>query len=117
MAKEPHTDEQIATDAMRDIYGNVTGARGTWAEYDMRYVIQRILRAIREAKAAAALLLFLMPFAAHAQCIGADYRLHPEPCKATDIGFIVSPRTVHFFQRLTDPEICDVINRLGYIKH
>ena len=43
-------DEDIAAEAMRDIYGNVTNARGTWADYDIRYVLQRILRAIKEAK-------------------------------------------------------------------
>ncbi len=52
MAKPaPKTDEEIATVAMQDIYTNVTGARGIWADYDMRYVLQRILRAIRETMA------------------------------------------------------------------
>ena len=44
-------DRDDPFDALRDIYRNVTNARGTWAEYDMRYVLERILRAIREAKA------------------------------------------------------------------
>jgi hypothetical protein len=131
MAKEPHTDEQIATDAMRDIYGNVTDARTSWRDYDLRYVTQRILRAYQggegRMKRIGIAVLLLTGLYAEAQlwackaatgqqCIGQDPRVHDRPCKETDIGFIVSPRTVHFFQRLTDPEICDVMNRLGYIK-
>jgi hypothetical protein len=46
----PRSDEEIAAEAMRDIYANVTDARGTWRDYDMKYVTQRILRAIGEAK-------------------------------------------------------------------
>jgi hypothetical protein len=45
----PRTDEEIAKTAMLDIAGNVTG-RDQWKDYDERYVTQRILRAIREAK-------------------------------------------------------------------
>ena len=101
----PRTDEEIARAAVHDIAGNVTG-REPWREYDQRYVFQRILRAIREAKAAAALGCFLIPLAAQAQssfprCIGPDQQnpgwVHDGPCKVTDIGFIVSRRTVHFF--------------------
>ena len=47
---EQRIDERIAADAMREIYANVTGARGAWHEHDMRYVLQRILQAISEAK-------------------------------------------------------------------
>jgi hypothetical protein len=57
MAKQPpQSDEEIANAAMQDIYTNVTSARESWRDYDMRYVLQRILRAIREAKSAAGLL-------------------------------------------------------------
>jgi len=80
MAREPFRvpgavkpDEQIADAAMKDIYANVTGARGGWADYDMQYVIQRILRAIKEAKGAVALAVFLIPSAAHAQDRVVDY--------------------------------------------
>jgi hypothetical protein len=52
----PKTVEEIANDAMQDIYMNVTDARGIWRDYDLRYVLQRILRALREAKSAAGLL-------------------------------------------------------------
>jgi hypothetical protein len=41
---------------MQDIYMNVTDARGIWRDYDLRYVLQCILRALREAKSAAGLL-------------------------------------------------------------
>jgi hypothetical protein len=51
MARPPEkSDEDIAAEAMKDIYANVTDARQSWRDYDMRYVVQRILRAIREAK-------------------------------------------------------------------
>ena len=89
----PRTDEEIARAAMQDIAGNVTG-RDQWKDYDERYVTQRILRAIREAKGAAALAFFLIPFAVHAQnftykgvivhqgtatkCIGPE--VHAPPC-------------------------------------
>ncbi len=43
------SDEAIASEAMRDIGGNVSG-KEQWRDYDERYVVQRILRAIREAK-------------------------------------------------------------------
>jgi hypothetical protein len=67
MAKPPpRTDEEIAKAAMLDIAGNVTG-RDQWKDYDERYVTQRSLHAIREAKGVAALAFFLIPFAAHAQ--------------------------------------------------
>lgn len=57
MAKQPpQSDEDIANAAMQDIYTNVTSARESWRDYDMRYVLQRIIRAIREAKSAAGLL-------------------------------------------------------------
>jgi hypothetical protein len=46
----PRSDEDIAAEAMRDIYGNITDARRTWHEYDLRYTMQRILRAIKQAK-------------------------------------------------------------------
>lgn len=46
----PKSDEEIAADAMRDIYANVTDARAIWKDYDLRYVTQRILRAIKDAK-------------------------------------------------------------------
>ena len=53
MARPPEkSDEELAADAMRDIYANVTDARSTWKDYDLLYVTQRILRAIREAKGA-----------------------------------------------------------------
>ena len=61
----PRTDEEIATAAMLDLAGNVAG-HDQWKDYDERYVTQRILRAIREAKGAAALAFFLIPFAVHA---------------------------------------------------
>lgn len=49
MAKPPpRTDEEIATAAMRDIANNITGKDG-WKDYDKHYVLQRILRAIKEA--------------------------------------------------------------------
>ena len=51
---------------MQDIAGNVTG-RDQWKDYDERYVTQRILRAIREAKGAAALAFLIIPFAVHAR--------------------------------------------------
>ena len=51
MAKQPpKSDEDIANAAMQDIYTNVTSARESWRDYDMRYVLQRIIRAIHEAK-------------------------------------------------------------------
>jgi hypothetical protein len=46
----PKTDEEIAHTAMHDIKANATGAADQWKPYDERYVLQRILRAIREAK-------------------------------------------------------------------
>ena len=68
MAKQPpKSDEDIANAAMQDIYTNVTSARESWRDYDMRYVLQRILRAIREAKGAVAIVLCLIPLAGHAQ--------------------------------------------------
>ena len=51
MAKQPpQSDEDIANAAMQDIYTNVTSAKRMMRDYDMRYVLQRIIRAIREAK-------------------------------------------------------------------
>ena len=74
MAKQPpKSDEDIANAAMQDIYTNVTSARESWRDYDMRYVLQRILRAIREAKGAVAIVLCLIPLAGHAQ--NYDYTL------------------------------------------
>ena len=52
----PKTVEEIANDAMQDIYMNVTDAPGIWRDYDLRYVLQCILRYLREAKSAAGLL-------------------------------------------------------------
>jgi hypothetical protein len=49
MAKPPpRTDEEIAKAAMLDIAGSLGS---TLPEYDQRYIFQRILWAIREAKA------------------------------------------------------------------
>lgn len=45
----PKSDEYIAGEATRDIAGKVSG-RDQWRDHDERYVIQRILRAIRDAK-------------------------------------------------------------------
>ena len=78
MAKQPpKSDDEIATTAMRDIAGNVSG-KDQWKDYDERYVLQRILRAIREAKGAAAVLaLCILPLAAHAgtaTCAGKSYK-------------------------------------------
>ena len=48
MAKPPpRTDEEIAKAAMLDIAGSLGS---TLPEYDQRYIFQRILWAIREAK-------------------------------------------------------------------
>lgn len=44
----PKPDEQIAPDATRDIAANVTGGRD-WKDYDQKYAVSRILRAIRDA--------------------------------------------------------------------
>lgn len=43
-------DEEIAKAAMQDIRANVTDAADQWKPYDEKYVLERILRAIREAK-------------------------------------------------------------------
>jgi hypothetical protein len=108
---------------MKDIYANVTGARGDWADYDMRYVQRRILRAIKEAKGTAVLALFMLPLAAHAQCVGPDRSqldwVHESPCKPADIGYIEPPRRVHFKGNPTDAEVCDVMHALrasGYVQ-
>ena len=50
MGKAPRTDEEIAKAAMQDIRANVTGAADHWKDYDEKYALDRILRAIREAK-------------------------------------------------------------------
>jgi len=80
MAREPlkahgsvKHEEDIAAEAMRDIYGNVTGARQSWRDHDMRYVLQRILRAIKEAKRAVAVAVLLISPAAQAQDRVVDY--------------------------------------------
>jgi len=49
MGKAPRTDEEIAKALMHDIRLNV-GGKKIWADYDEKYVLERILRAIREAK-------------------------------------------------------------------
>src|SRR6478672_2826147 len=43
------SESSIAGEAMRDIAGNVSG-KAEWRDYDERYAVQHILRAIREAK-------------------------------------------------------------------
>jgi hypothetical protein len=103
MAKPPpRTDGESAKAAMLGIAGNVTG-RDQWKDYDERYVTQRILRAIREAKGAAALAFFLIPFAVHAQnftykgvivhqgtatkCIGPE--VHAPPCLPEDVLHLI----------------------------
>ena len=77
MAKQPpKSDDEIAKAALDDIQGNIHVLK-TLAEYDQRYVLQRILRAIREAKGAVVLTLCILPFAAHAgtvTCAGKSYK-------------------------------------------
>jgi hypothetical protein len=60
------SDENIAKAALDDIQGNIHALK-TLADYDQRYVLQRILRAIREAKGAVSIALCLIPLAGHAQ--------------------------------------------------
>jgi hypothetical protein len=70
---EPKADEDIATTATHDIKANGTGAADQWQPYDEKYVRERILRAIRQAKGAAAIALCLIPLSGHAQ--NYDYTL------------------------------------------
>jgi hypothetical protein len=83
MAEQPpKSDEDIANAAMQDIYTNVTSARESWRDYDMRYALQRILRAIREAKEVMALALCLIPVSAMQEqllALGRPIRTSPTP--------------------------------------
>ena len=122
----PRADEEIAKAAMLDIAGNVTG-RDLWKDYDERYVRQCILRAIREAKGAAAPAFFLIPFAVHAQnftykgvivhqgtankCIGPE--VHAPPCLPEDVGYIDDQQRIHFTKKLSEAEQCELISRLS----
>ena len=111
---------------MQDIRANVTGAADQWKPYDEKYVLDRILRAIREAKGAAAILLFLIPLAGHAQtykgeaihkiiiayCIGNT--LHAPPCATDDVAFVDNQTRVHFSKPIPEAEMCTILHRLGY---
>jgi hypothetical protein len=44
------SEEEIAKAAMQDIRANVTGAADHWKDYDEKYALDRILRAVRETK-------------------------------------------------------------------
>jgi len=79
MAKQPpKSNEDITNATMQDIKVNATGSSDQFPAYDERYVLQRILRAIREARGAVVLALcILLPFAAHAgtvTCAAKSYK-------------------------------------------
>jgi hypothetical protein len=113
-------NDTLSPDAFRGL------ARQTWHEYDMRYVIQRILRAIKESKGTAILLLCLIPTAVHAKtnckgseiiqpevvrCIG--HSLHAAPCKQDDVGYVDQFSIIHLTKQLSWTEICAVIRQVS----